>query len=727
MKKSVILFLVLLLAFGQTAMSQRTLKEMPQMKPANLENAIHIKGLSASSAFLLADLMYGNLSESQLVEKYGLVYSNGRPTVTAFVEGGEEALALYDAKVVSTNGKIIRANIPLNQFVALAQSGSCSWIDIGSKGHPTLDEARAEMGIDNIYNGIDLPQGYDGTGVVVGIIDIGFEYCHPAFYDSTGTIHRVKRVWDQNASSGTPPAGFGYGCEMTTTEEMMAAQCSHFNQSHGSHVTGIAAGCGGNTDSTRRFRGMAPAADIVMVATTMQNTGVIDGINYICNYAASQNKPCVINMSLGDHVGPHDGTSSFDRSVDAICSAHPEGFVLVGSAGNEGYEFLPIHISKQFSGLDSTLCTFIYLYDTDSYIDFWGTPNVPFKAALALFDTATGNYIETSGFYYSADEMEVNDTLLDGQITLEVACEMNPFNQRQRIFTTIHYGDYLYAPYLLCLVVQCDTEATVHGWLTNGAFVHYGFSMAQAGDAEYTVGEIGGTSHSIVTVGAYTTRTEWEDINGNSYSNYETYGDIAYFSSHGPTLDGRTKPDITAPGQCVYAPFNSYDDSNVNSIGCLTSTQFNGSTHYYGSMSGTSMSAPMVTGIVALWLQAHPNYGYDSVITLVHSTARTDEFTGDIPATGSNLWGWGKINPYGALSSDHTGIETFETADYKMAVDGRRIIIDAPEGESVLIVDVLGRVLVTQKKVTHAAYTMPATGVYIVRVGNASARKVVVR
>ena len=373
MKKFYIMIAVLLLTFGQTAMSQRTLNGIPQMKPANYEKAIHVEGLSANSAFLLADLMYGKLSESQLVEKYGLVYSNGQPTVTAFVEGAGETLANYGAKVVSRNGAIMRVNIPLNQFVALAQSGSCSRIDIGAKSQPALQEARAEMGIDNIYNGIDLPQGYDGTGVVVGIIDVGFEYCHPAFYDSTGTIHRVKRVWDQTATSGTHPVGFGYGREMTTTAEMMAAQCSHFDQSHGSHVTGIAAGCGGNTDSARRFRGMAPAADIVMVATTMQDAGIFDGITYIRDYAASQNKPCVINMSIGGHIGPHDGTSSFDRSVDAVCSAHPEGFVLVGAAGNEGHQ--PIHISKQFSGLDSTLYTFIDMKKTFCGVDLWGAPN----------------------------------------------------------------------------------------------------------------------------------------------------------------------------------------------------------------------------------------------------------------------------------------------------------------------------------------------------------------
>lgn len=57
-----------------------------------------------------------------------------------------------------------------------------------------MDMARNNLGIDMIHAGLHLPQGYDGSGVVVGIIDGGFEYTHPAFYDTTGQVHRVKRV-----------------------------------------------------------------------------------------------------------------------------------------------------------------------------------------------------------------------------------------------------------------------------------------------------------------------------------------------------------------------------------------------------------------------------------------------------------------------------------------------------------------------------------------------------
>ena len=50
---------------------------------------------------------------------------------------------------------------------------------------------------------------YKGKNVVVGIIDIGFDYNHPSFYDGQGNC-RIKRVWEQN-KLGTPPTGYNYG------------------------------------------------------------------------------------------------------------------------------------------------------------------------------------------------------------------------------------------------------------------------------------------------------------------------------------------------------------------------------------------------------------------------------------------------------------------------------------------------------------------------------------
>jgi pimeloyl-ACP methyl ester carboxylesterase len=74
-----------------------------------------------------------------------------------------------------------------------------------------------------------------------------------------------------------------------------------------------------------------------------------------------------------------------------------------------------------------------------------------------------------------------------------------------------------------------------------------------------------------------------------------TYG-ISYFSSRGPTADGRQKPDLVAPGERILScrhDFNkkgtTEDDLDVR-------------------MSGTSMAAPHVSGLLAAFLSAKPEF-----------------------------------------------------------------------------------------------------------------------
>ena len=58
---------------------------------------------------------------------------------------------------------------------------------------------------------------------------------------------------------------------------------------------------------------------------------ISNAIAYIYDYAEMMGMPCVVNLSLGAHAGPHDGTSPFDLMADAM---QKEGRLIVGSAGN---------------------------------------------------------------------------------------------------------------------------------------------------------------------------------------------------------------------------------------------------------------------------------------------------------------------------------------------------------------------------------------------------------
>jgi subtilisin family serine protease len=150
-------------------------------------------------------------------------------------------------------------------------------------------------------------------------------------------------------------------------------------------------------------------------------------------------------------------------------------------------------------------------------------------------------------------------------------------------------------------------------------------------------------------VGAHVTKPCWTDFNGGTtcVGSPSSNGQLAFFSSRGPRRDGIPKLDLTAPGQVI---------ASSRSAAALFDAYLvvPGGAHVV--MQGTSMSAPMVTGGVALllgrpgWSGAGPTRLRDQLRT----TARADGFTGTVP---SNNWGFGKLDLLSAMSMTPTAVE----------------------------------------------------------------------
>ncbi len=535
----------------------------------------------------------------------------------------------------------------------MAASGICSVIDVGHKLQPFLDQTRNYLGIDLIYNGIHLPQGYDGSGVVVGIIDDGFEYTHPSFYDTAGNTLRVKRVWNQRDTTGTAPSGFSYGSEYSTTNEIIASPTDDDSAVHGSHVAGIAAGCGAPSGNGTAYRGMAPGADIVLVSSIFTEASVLDAIQYINNYARSVGKPCVINMSFGTLVGSHDGTGLSDRFFTSYISENTDSIALVASAGNSGDE--NAHIEKHFSTTDTSFTSnldFYSLRDLSGEIGLWCDRN--FRFALSLVNSNTNVQDDFSGFFATG-----TDTLIETQLwssdstkfdlTIHLS-SLDTTNNRYHAFVT--FSDRPSFRNKLYLTVRCDTTAVMHGW--GDAFTFEADNIVSGtigGDSLYTIGGFGANTDAVISVGAYTTRHKAVTYDGETIQYNEKIGQITSFSSMGPTLDGRVKPDIAAPGELVVSAYNTFGTNAIMTM-VYDTTMWSGRTAEYGIESGTSMSSPMVTGIVALWMQHNPALGTDSLRAIMHRTARNDRFTGNAAVSPNNIWGYGKVNAFGGLPAD---------------------------------------------------------------------------
>ena len=108
-------------------------------------------------------------------------------------------------------------------------------------------------------------------------------------------------------------------------------------------------------------------------------------------------------------------------------------------------------------------------------------------------------------------------------------------------------------------------------------------------------------------------------------------GDRAWFSSVGPTFDGRIKPDVMAMG------VDAYVATTVD-------------TASYAYSNGTSFSCPVTAGAVGLLLQGHPDWLPEDVIAAVHSTATQS-------SSPDTLMGWGILRASDAMYSAPLGVQ----------------------------------------------------------------------
>lgn len=672
MKKYLLFLLFAVFAFP--LLSQNKTEVKPRLSP-----------LTKKYLHDAAALKRGEKSPPGYLYKKG---SDGKLYISALIKVADAAsvqqkLTAIGAKVGTKAGNIWTVQVPYDKMDSFCQTSGISYIQIDEPARSNLDFARKTTRVDSVHRGINLPMKYSGKNVVMGIIDFGFDYNHPTFYDTVHAGYRIKRVWELN-TVGTPPTGYTYGHEMTDTLLIKAQGTDNNRQTHGTWVAGMAAGSGyGGSPTNARYRGMAYESELVLVGVRRDSieeqwmeggfSDFIDGINYIFTYAASVGKPCVVNVSWGSQSGPHDGSTLFNLACNNLTGP---GKILVMSAGNEGEE--KIHLSKTFTPTDTLLNTFL-TFSSNTYkrtwVDVWGDTGKTFCGKVTLFNGATAG--NTSNFKCIDDA--IHDTILisnNGIDTCFVQFITSSAESNGRPRMTIDV--YSKVPDDVNVTLK-DNSGTIHAW---DEYYYYGYKYkyqsafsnlskpwATIGNVISTVSDMG-AGDSVLLVGAYASKVGFTDINGNnwSYSGYVQAGNLVPFSSRGPMIDGRVKPDITAPGLTIATSVSSYDTSYTAAGSNKQLTKSSpymdpvlNKNFYYSEFSGTSASSPAAAGIVALLLQAKPTLGPKEVNNMIAQTAITDGYTGVLPPAGNNNWGHGKINAYGAMKSffNNTGIYTY--------------------------------------------------------------------
>lgn len=529
--------------------------------------------------------------------------------------------SLHGLRVKASTGTILGVSATLRQMLTLLEDDDVVYVERARRTYPTLDASIPAIAADVVHS---ASPAITGAGVIVGATDTGIDYTHLDFrYDKDGDgfeeSTRILGILDQS---------FGiFGIEYTWQDiETDLANGHGSNEGvvrekdtdgHGTHVMSIAAGDG--SSSAKGFVGVAPEAWIVMVKTTYYTSDILAGVEYVFDLADELGLPAVVNLSLGGHEGPHDGTSLFEQGMDELVQG--PGRVIVVSAGNEGDQ--AIHASDTMLGDSSSFRMDPEGWDAE--IDMWYPGSSQFTISVS---PPSGSAIVVprgtdSGVVQTAFGSVRVDNAVSGVNAKNGDCEV--FIRFSGLSGS--------GTWQLTVTDTGGTGGRYDAWIISGSAEFIG------GNSSSTIDEPG-NARNVITVGSFNSKAVWDSLSGQQdyLSSYPLHV-LSSFSSQGPTRDGRTKPDLCAPGAWISAALSSnalWQGYLVNPDGVHTMEL------------GTSMAAPHVAGAAALLLSINPQLTAVDVRTLLTEAATRDGFTGAVP---SNRWGWGKLDVATAVAA----------------------------------------------------------------------------
>lgn len=500
---------------------------------------------------------------------------------------------------------------------------------------PTLDAALSQFDASDVIFGRGFDQPYNGNGIVVGICDIGFDPLHPTFLDNNGRS-RVKRITQYKEREG-------FRISLEGDEQYAEWKTDDTDNYHATHVCGILAGNGAGSP----YSGVAYGADIVVSTSTLSDVGLLAGVEDIIDYAKEVGKPAVINLSMGNYTGAHDGTSLFSQYLD-LCA---DDAIIILSAGNEGHHtnYLQYDFTEQKCDVGFRLGNKKWdQIDMYGITDIWGNDDSPLTLDIGIYDDesrkivysyptlAIDNY-DARLIEWNPEKPIIEGCALDGYLIATIGTD--PENGRRQAMIMYDYTSSEkvsggWARYTVAVTVNGSPGKSVDIF-SDGTYTRL---MQLAGNpkpgSDMSISDLA-CGHRVISVGMY----------GNPEPSTVAY------SSYATLHDGRTLPQTVAPGyQMVSALSRPYLDSHPD----IEHLQLDAPWLREG---GTSMASPYVAGFIAAWLEANPELTAEDVQRIIKETNRTDIPDADDPR---NANGW--FDPKAAMMSviHNAGIESIK-------------------------------------------------------------------
>ncbi len=616
------------------------------------------------------------------------VVKDGQTYMSAFVRleepsavGKLEGLGV-EIQETFLDGKLVTALIPVDKIEEVAAMATVKSVRAATMMRKSTNTARQLTNVDDVLTysadaqSAGLPSGFDGSGVVLGVIDTGIDFNHIAFKDASGNS-RIKQAYVYNGSTARTYTGSSITSNLTDDN----------SEDHGTHTSSTAGGSSvkvsgstvtvTNDHGSATYGGMAPGADLYLAGIkSLSDTYLSNAVRNMCTYADNQGKPLVVSNSWGSQIGPHDGTGDVADIYNSLFGdSHPNRVALFAASNDGGKspasENGGYHVkgtSSSANPLGSILRCHYYSNTDNGYYYNGIITNAWFRstvssitvkilvlnkntgavlASTTVTPTANGTSVSGLSSYYSGSLYAYKDYVSASGKTQVLLYTSG--------LTTRSHSNYVSNYTLAVQIYPTNGSATLDMWGGNRC---YFTNFVSTSNYTWTNGTDDGcysdeaTIANVISIGAYASK------NGGTNNSY-TIGDIAGFSSWGTTstsLTGQFYPWITAPGARLIAGVNHNHTTSVDSYSYYGSNfsgdlVVNSSTNPYAYMEGTSMATPTAAGIVALWLQAantdegkqnYPNgLTVNDVKTIMAETAIHDSYTNG--ANGSHF-GNGKID-----------------------------------------------------------------------------------
>lgn len=419
--------------------------------------------------------------------------------------------------------------------------------------------------------------GLTGRNILIGFLDTGIAYTHPAFLDALGQT-RIEAIWDQTIQTGTPPEGIYYGSEYSKEQIQAAIDSpdpyqivpSRDTDGHGTSLAGVAAG---SIDEKNDFQGVAPNARLIVVklkeakpylleyyqfngpSPMFQENDIMMGIRYLMETAEKLDMPLVICLCLGTNQGSHTGDGALASTLDSMKAY--QGLSVIVAGGNEAGR--AHHYSGRVPGPDTYHEVEIQVPagSPGFSMEFWGHPPELYTVGVVsplgeVVDRIPARFYQTQEIFFILEDTSL--FISYGLVEVESGGQVIYFRFRQP------------TEGIWRIRVYCSNYSTglFHMWLPANGMVDPDITFLKP-DPFTTIVSPGNVIPVITTAA------------------YQAPSDTLYnYSSRGFTPFNNIKPDITAPG-----------------VGLTVPRPAGG----YGTATGSSIAAAFTAGCAALVTQ----------------------------------------------------------------------------------------------------------------------------